>query len=396
MIVRNEEALLERCLSSVKNFVDEMVIIDTGSTDHTVSIAKDAGARVEHLPWPGDFAPARNAALNLVNGDWVLVLDADEIFKSECIPELKSLMKKNDLLLINLLRLEYGSSISPYSSVSRLFRKHPRIFWSQPYHSMVDDSVRDIIKTEPYWVIGECQEPALIHEGYTEKLIKSRNKSKSLRKAMEELISKNPQDPYANAKLGALEIEEGNHQKGIKILKEALKIQSKTNTVERYELLLNLGIGLTNKNPEAAISTYRKALTIPMNFRLTLGARLNLAALLMQKDNLPEAINLMKVATKEAPEVSICWYNLGLMQRKNGNLIEALKSYQHATELNPYHPETHQNFAVAKLLSGDINGARISCEDAISLLLAQNREDDANALMIKFRGIINLKVKLND
>ena len=77
MIVRNEAERLERCLASVAGFVDEMVVLDTGSSDATIAIAAGCGAVVHQLPWPGDFAPARNAALQHVRGDWVLVLDAD-------------------------------------------------------------------------------------------------------------------------------------------------------------------------------------------------------------------------------------------------------------------------------------------------------------------------------
>ena len=59
MIVRNEEARLAACLASVQGFADEMVVVDTGSTDATVAVATAAGARVERPDWPGDFAPAR-------------------------------------------------------------------------------------------------------------------------------------------------------------------------------------------------------------------------------------------------------------------------------------------------------------------------------------------------
>ena len=83
MIVRDEEARLGECLRSVQGFADEMVVVDTGSTDATVAIAEAAGARVEQIPWPGDFAPARNQALEFLNGDWVLVLDADEQLRPE-------------------------------------------------------------------------------------------------------------------------------------------------------------------------------------------------------------------------------------------------------------------------------------------------------------------------
>ncbi|WP_294271106.1 TPR domain-containing glycosyltransferase [uncultured Sphingomonas sp.] len=78
LIVRNEERCLARCLDSVAPFVDRMVVLDTGSTDGTVAIAKAAGAEVHHLAWPDDFAEARNHVLACADADWNLMLDADE------------------------------------------------------------------------------------------------------------------------------------------------------------------------------------------------------------------------------------------------------------------------------------------------------------------------------
>lgn len=81
MIVRNEERCLARCLDSVRDVVDEMVVVDTGSTDDTVAIAQAAGAQVHSFTWVDDFSAARNAALEHCTGDWVLILDADEWLK---------------------------------------------------------------------------------------------------------------------------------------------------------------------------------------------------------------------------------------------------------------------------------------------------------------------------
>lgn len=78
MIVRNEERCIARCLNSVKGVVDEIIVLDTGSTDDTVKIAESLGARVHHYIWNDDFAAARNAALDHSAADWNLVLDADE------------------------------------------------------------------------------------------------------------------------------------------------------------------------------------------------------------------------------------------------------------------------------------------------------------------------------
>lgn len=78
LIVRDEARCIARCLDSVRPFVDRMVVLDTGSTDGTPGIAAAAGAQVHHLPWPNDFAAARNHALDLADADWNLTIDADE------------------------------------------------------------------------------------------------------------------------------------------------------------------------------------------------------------------------------------------------------------------------------------------------------------------------------
>ena len=78
MIARNEARCLARCLRSVRPWVDSMIVLDTGSSDHTVQVALEEGARVFHYDWCDDFAAARNAALAHSRADWRLVLDADE------------------------------------------------------------------------------------------------------------------------------------------------------------------------------------------------------------------------------------------------------------------------------------------------------------------------------
>lgn len=78
MIAKNEERCIGRCLESVAPWVDEMIVLDTGSTDRTVEIARAHGATVHHRRWTNDFSAARNAVLARSSADWNLVLDADE------------------------------------------------------------------------------------------------------------------------------------------------------------------------------------------------------------------------------------------------------------------------------------------------------------------------------
>lgn len=79
MIVRNEESSLQTCLDSVKAFADEIIIVDTGSIDKTVDIAKANGAIVGHTKWINDFSYARNFSLRNCHGLWILIIDADEV-----------------------------------------------------------------------------------------------------------------------------------------------------------------------------------------------------------------------------------------------------------------------------------------------------------------------------
>ena len=396
MIVRNEAERLERCLASVAGFVDEMVLLDTGSSDATIAIAESCGAVVRQLPWPGDFAPARNEALAHVNGDWVLVLDADEWLLPEARQPLQALMAEPDLLLINLLRQELGAAQSPYSNVSRLFRRHPAIHWSRPYHSMVDDSVLALLEKEPHWHLADCDVPALAHDGYRSDLLASGAKAERLRQAMEADLAANPGDPYACAKLGSLEVSEGNRERGIALLQQGLARCPASRHPERYELLLHLAIALSSSSdPKHACQLYRQALELPLPPRLTLAARLNLAALLQEPSTtsqgaLEEACELCREACAAAPELALGWLHLGISERRRGQLPAAIAAYRSALERDPSLAAAQQNLAVALLLSGDVPGARSGFRQAISLLEQQNRQSEAEALRQQAGSMVKL------
>ncbi len=79
MIVKNEAACIADCLNSVRAIADEMIVVDTGSTDETCVIAEKIGAKLSHIEWPDDFAAARNASIAAATGDWLLHMDADEV-----------------------------------------------------------------------------------------------------------------------------------------------------------------------------------------------------------------------------------------------------------------------------------------------------------------------------
>ncbi len=401
MIVRNEAERLEGCLASVADFVDEMVVLDTGSSDATVAIAERCGAVVHHLSWPGDFAPARNAALEHVHGAWVLVLDADEQLLAEAREPLRQLMAEPDLLVVNLLRLERGARQSPYSRVSRLFRRHPAIRWSRPYHSMIDDSVLALLQREPHWRIADCAIPALSHDGYRPELLHNSDKAARLRRAMEAELERHPGDPYACAKLGSLLVSEGELERGRALLALGLENCGQEALAERFELLLHLALAETTQDPSRAASLYRQALALPLEPRVTLGAQLNLAGLLLEQAAgtpaaparerlLDGASELCRGACAAAPELAIGWARLGLVERRRGQLGAAIAAYRQALSLEPEQAELHQNLAAALLLAGDIGGARAGFRQAILLLQQQGQAATAAALRQQVDAVVKL------
>jgi tetratricopeptide (TPR) repeat protein len=125
LIVRDEERYLGACLASLQGLADEVVVVDTGSSDRSKQIAADAGARVYDRPWTGDFSAARNYALDLARGDWILYIDADERIGGGTPAEARARLRRPGYVGHRLL-LRPRPGFSPYWEL-RLFRNDPRI-----------------------------------------------------------------------------------------------------------------------------------------------------------------------------------------------------------------------------------------------------------------------------
>ena len=108
MIVKNEEKNIERALSWGKSFMWEQIVVDTGSTDRTVEIARRLGAKVYHFEWIDDFAAAKNYAVSQAQGDWIVFLDADEYFLEEDAKRLVPLLEKLEGTKYNALVTRWG------------------------------------------------------------------------------------------------------------------------------------------------------------------------------------------------------------------------------------------------------------------------------------------------
>ncbi|MDA0337631.1 MAG: glycosyltransferase family 2 protein, partial [bacterium] len=107
LIARDEAEFLDRCLTSVAGLADEIIVVDTGSTDDTRAVARRHGARVLALPWTGDFSVARNHGLHAAHGRWILSLDCDEVIAAADHEAIRSAMADTDIAGYRLTTRNY-------------------------------------------------------------------------------------------------------------------------------------------------------------------------------------------------------------------------------------------------------------------------------------------------
>lgn len=366
MIVKNEEASLPKCLASVKGIVDEIVVLDTGSTDRTIEVAREFGAQIHHFKWCNNFSTARNESLQYVTGDWILVLDADEVLVPEVVPTLRREIEHAHRLLINLVRQEVGAAQSPYSLISRLFRNHPDIYFSRPYHALVDDSVSQILSQEPQWQVCYLPEVAILHSGYQKSAIAQGDKFAKAQAAMEEFLSAHPHDPYVCSKLGALYVQAGLFAPGIELLERGLTSKLADAQV-LYELHYHLGIAYTRTQQPQAIAHYTAALQLPIHPLLKLATYNNLGNLQRATGNLRAAKTTYEQALQIDPKFAVAYYNLGMTLKALGHFQQAIAAYQQAIKLNPTHAEAYQNLGVVLLKLGLVPDSLAAFQQAIAL-----------------------------
>lgn len=188
LIVRDEEHQLETCLASAAGVADELVVYDTGSIDGTVALARRLGARVIEGTWEGDFARARNAALEHCRGQWILWLDADETLVCEDPANLRDQLASTEsavegyLVLIDNLQGTEASTTMTHPAV-RLFRRGS-CHWEGRLHEQVVPRAHD------RGTSTRLQELARItHRGYLQDALRDRDKAaRNLRAALGDLF----------------------------------------------------------------------------------------------------------------------------------------------------------------------------------------------------------------
>jgi len=206
MIAKNEARCLARCLRSVRAIADEIIVTDTGSTDDTVKIASENGAKVSHFAWINDFAAARNFALTQATGDWILVLDADEWASEILANEIRKFIagppQIGRLKIVSDFR-HHGQTQQSSTFVSRLFPRGAK-FEGRIHEQIVSDLPRVNLRGE------------LWHDGYLETKKSERNV-----KMLQAEIAREPRSAYLHYQLALEFTSLGQPQKAFTCLQQS-------------------------------------------------------------------------------------------------------------------------------------------------------------------------------
>ena len=227
MIVRDEARCIERCLASARPWVDTMIVLDTGSRDDTVARARGAGAQVHHFEWVDDFAAARNAALELCDADWRLVLDADEWIASgaECLAAVRD-SAANFIGQIQVTS-HFGAGRDSGESPCWLPRVLPR---GVRYRGRIHEQPDEVVPRQRLaLVVG--------HDGYLDEQLRAKagRNERLLRRALAE----QPHDPYVRYQL-AKDLELRGHFDAAVPLYEQAHAQTAAHAAWRHDLVLRL------------------------------------------------------------------------------------------------------------------------------------------------------------
>lgn len=213
MIVKNEEEYLENCLNSIKDVVDEIIVVDTGSTDKTVEIAKSFGAKVYYFQWNNNFSEARNESLKYATKDWILIMDADDELCQEDKGNFKVLLNQldeNSVYFFQTLSY-YGNSVDNNNITinlnPRLFKNNRGIYYAGEIHNQL------IFKHNECNAI--CNTIKIYHYGYLGKRIQSKDKRSRNISILNEQIKKNPNSKFAYFNLGCEYSASGDMKKAL-------------------------------------------------------------------------------------------------------------------------------------------------------------------------------------
>lgn len=303
MIVKDEEQYIEKCLQSTQDVVNEIIVVDTGSTDRTIEIAESFGAKIFHFSWNNDFSEARNFSLAQALGGWVLFLDADEELDHRDRHKLKETVRiaEADAFLFKVhsyVGEENNESDILLDGRVSLFRNQKEFRFKGAIHEEITSS----IKKYGEYGIKPCG-IRIIHYGYLDHVIERKKKTDRNKQIIHQELGKNNSNLFIKYALAVEFLQEG-------------KYDSAT------EVLLNVVNKLTREDPFYSDALYKLCIAMKESKKLT------------------ECKCWLEKGLHIFPDYTDLYFLLGSIHLEAGELDEAERLFQHCISLGPS-PETY-------------------------------------------------------
>ena len=330
MIVKDEEANLARCLASVKPIVDEMVVVDTGSKDRTRDIAEFFGARVYEFEWSNDFAAARNFSISKAKGDWILIMDADEVISSQDYDHLRKITAKK------------SEKPVAYSVATRNYCYEANtIGWSpNDGHYVQEEAGFGWLSSEKVRLFSNRKK--IKFEGAVHEMVDPVLKRIGI-KIKKSVI---PVHHY-----GRLNTDLLNKKRRIYYEIGQKKLAENGSSIGAVRELAIQATAL-EKNSEA-IKLWKKFLSMKPDSRSVPEAYVNMGSAYIRMKDYEKALTSAQKAVEFRPEMKEAQYNLGMAELYNGNADAAVMTLKRLIKNYPNFPPAQFLFAASNCCKND-------------------------------------------
>jgi len=316
MITKNEEAFLEQCINSVKDIADEIIIVDTGSTDKTKEIAKKFNVKIFDFEWTDDFSAARNESLKHATKDWILVLDADEVIEKKDLIKIKNeIQNAKDFAGFSLEQRSYINNFfegaakndSDFELVKdyafyiphflvRLFKNGLGFYFKHKIHELVEDSINE--KNLKYRKI----DVVLHHFGSLKDINLISEKTGQYSKIILKQLEEDPKSARYNYQAARMYLGRNDFGNALKYFEKTAKINPNYKLV--FSEIAKIYLQMNDKN--RAIEYFKKSIKNNPNNPSPAN---NLAVVYMSIGKFKQAKDLLEMQLKKHPENRALKYN---------------------------------------------------------------------------------------
>jgi tetratricopeptide (TPR) repeat protein len=379
MIVKNESQTLGPCLQSVSGIVSQIVIADTGSTDNTVAIAREFGATVVAIPWENHFANARNAALQLMHTDWVLVLDADEELDGEARKQIPNLLRSSHaggylVPIRNYIPTVTGRGWDRIAEPNRgshprarqapayfvhencrLFRRDPEIYFIGRVHELVEPRIHALGRRLPTATF------CIHHFGQLSEEETRNKKAAAYRDLLRMKVRELPNEPMAWIQLGLQEYECSREPaEPLRCFERALVLEPRATPAALFKGMVYLDLGKYGQALEALDSACADKRSRALREHLRGDALHNLGRLLEARAAYSDAVRF----TGNDPVLSS---KLGYTEVRLGRTKDGITRLKRAAEKAPEVAEIRERLMKALVAADTLPDAAEQAEKLASL-----------------------------